>query len=92
MRQLTALSIGAALLGFSAASPAQNPSQPCATPELHAFDFWIGEWNVHGANGSVTMHRITWTPNANGGVRQLWESTSAAGDWTVAFDGTYTRQ
>ena len=38
-----------------------------------------------------TKHRITWTPNADGSVRQLWESTDAKGAWTVAFDGIYKR-
>ncbi len=38
-----------------------------------------------------TKHRITWTPNADGSVRQLWESTDAKGAWTVAFDGLYKR-
>jgi hypothetical protein len=44
-----------------------------------------------GASGAKTRHRITWTPNADGTVRQLWESTNEAGAWTVAFDGTYMR-
>jgi hypothetical protein len=43
-------------------------------------------------NGQVTKHRITWIPNANGSVRQHWESTDAQGQWTTAFDGTYTRK
>ena len=38
-----------------------------------------------------TKHRITWTPNADGSVRQLWESTDAKGAWTVTFDGLYKR-
>ena len=38
-------------------------------------------------------HRITWTPNDDGSVRQLWESSSDQGKtWTVAFDGLYTRK
>jgi len=41
---------------------------------------------------ATTKHRITWTPNADGSVRQLWESTDADGRWTTAFDGLYTRQ
>ena len=41
--------------------------------------------------GKETRHRITWTPNADGSVRQLWESTDAKGAWTVAFDGLYKR-
>lgn len=57
---------------------------------------WIGDKMVltgqSGGVGAVTRHRITWTPNADGSVRQLWESTDAKGDWTIAFDGKYTRK
>ena len=42
--------------------------------------------------GRDTRHRITWTPNPNGSVRQFWESTDAEGKWTTAFDGLYTRK
>lgn len=42
--------------------------------------------------GAGKRHRITWTPNADGSVRQLWESTDAAGEWSVAFDGLYRRR
>jgi hypothetical protein len=45
-----------------------------------------------GPNGQITKHRITWTPNANGTVRQHWQSTDPQGQWTTAFDGTYTRK
>jgi hypothetical protein len=44
------------------------------------------------AGGVVTRHRITWTPNPDGTVRQFWESTDAAGKWTIAFDGLYKRK
>ena len=42
--------------------------------------------------GVVTHHRISWSRNADGSVRQHWESTNAKGDWETAFDGTYTRR
>lgn len=45
-----------------------------------------------GTDSRVTKHRIIWTPNANGSVRQLWESTDDKGQWSIAFDGTYTRK
>jgi hypothetical protein len=43
------------------------------------------------ARGASIRHRITWTPNPDGTVRQFWESTNAAGEWGVAFDGQYVR-
>ncbi|HKY92353.1 MAG TPA: hypothetical protein VJM11_14990, partial [Nevskiaceae bacterium] len=42
--------------------------------------------------GPATRHRITWTPGDDGSVRQLWESTDDKGQWSVAFDGRYTRK
>ncbi len=50
------------------------------------------EGQTTGADAVVTRHRITWTPNADGTVRQFWESTDAKGAWTTAFDGTYARK
>jgi hypothetical protein len=45
-----------------------------------------------GADGEIKRHRITWTPNADGSVRQHWESTDRRGQWSTAFDGSYTRK
>lgn len=39
--------------------------------------------------GVVTRHRITWTPNPDGTVRQHWQSTDPSGAWVTAFDGLY---
>jgi hypothetical protein len=50
------------------------------------------EGETPGAGGAVTRHRITWTPNPDGSVRQYWESAGADGEWKVAFDGRYTRR
>lgn len=161
--------LAALFAAFSSTSTvyAQQPS-PCTSAAHRAFDFWLGEWQVHGANGKqagtnaitsahggcvlresyrtpgnysgesiniydasrkvwhqtwadsygllltlegglqdgrmvlegggiapgggVIKHRITWTPNADGSVRQHWESTDAGGKWTTAFDGKYTRK
>lgn len=44
------------------------------------------------AQGALVKQRITWTPGADGTVRQLWETADAAGSWSVAFDGRYTRK
>lgn len=46
-----------------------------------------------GAGGARTIERITWTPDSDGRVRQLWESSPDGGKtWTVQFDGLYTRK
>ena len=45
------------------------------------------------ARGTGTIHhRITWTPERDGTVRQLWQTkTSAQSNWETVFDGTYSR-
>jgi hypothetical protein len=168
MRIVKSVVVGLVAVGVSIASIAQTPTPSCTSAEHRAFDFWIGEWNVHAANGKLagtnsikreiagcvlherydtgrgysgesfniydaprkvwhqtwvdssgllllldgtvrdgkmvleghttapdgklTKHRITWTPNVDGSVRQFWESTGPGGEWTVAFDGKYTRR
>lgn len=40
----------------------------------------------------LDQQRITWTPNADGSVRQHWEVSSDGGaSWRTAFDGEYRR-
>jgi hypothetical protein len=50
------------------------------------------EGQTTGTDGQVTKHRITWTPNPDGTVRQHWESTDAKGAWSTAFDGLYIKK
>ena len=52
----------------------------------------VMEGRTTATDGKETRHRITWTPNADGSVRQHWESTDAAGKWVTAFDGKYSRK
>ncbi len=143
-------------------------AERCSTPDHHAFDFWLGDWQVNTPDGKVVGHnhitheygtcvvhehyttehgysgeslniydatrklwhqtwvdsdgallileggnyngkmilqgqlrdehgrlirqRITWTPNADGSVRQLWQAVDDKGNWTVVFDGLYTHK
>jgi hypothetical protein len=50
-----------------------------------------GKWDGNSMILEAPGQRITWTPNADGTVRQLWESADAKGQWTVAFDGKYIK-
>lgn len=44
-----------------------------------------------GQNGKE-VHRVTWTPNADGTVRQHWQkSTPNQTTWQTLFDGLYTK-
>ena len=45
-----------------------------------------------GPDGKPQAQRLSFTPNADGSVRQLWETSSAGGaTWQVSFDGLYRR-
>jgi hypothetical protein len=50
------------------------------------------EGETVGADGLAQKHRISWTPNPDGSVRQFWQATDASGQWTTLFDGLYTRK
>ena len=51
-----------------------------------------GERPAQDGQGT-TLHRIRWTPNPDGSVRQLWEASQDAGaNWSVLFDGLYRKR
>ncbi|WP_299556546.1 hypothetical protein [Seonamhaeicola sp.] len=41
--------------------------------------------------GQVVKHRVTWTKNEDGTVRQYWEVITDGKDIAVAFDGLYKK-
>jgi hypothetical protein len=44
------------------------------------------------ADGGPSTQRVTWTPNADGTVRQHWEASTDGGKtWATQFDGMYSR-
>ena len=44
------------------------------------------------SDGQAVADRITWTPNDDGTVRQVWDQTTDGGQtWTVVFDGMYRK-
>jgi len=52
-----------------------------------------GESIAADASSKTTLQRITWTPQFDGRVRQLWESSADSGKtWSVVFDGMYSKR
>lgn len=43
-------------------------------------------------DGNPFFHRVTWTLNKDGSVRQYWETITNGKDVTVAFDGLYRKK
>jgi hypothetical protein len=59
---------------------------------LLAGAFADGKMVLQSGDGG-SLQRITWTPKANGRVRQLWDSSSDGGTtWKIEFDGTYAKK
>lgn len=50
------------------------------------------EGETRGKDSKITRHRISWTANEDGSVRQHWQSTNEKGEWQTAFDGRYTKK
>ena len=54
-----------------------------------------GQMVLEGAttdsSGNTVINRITWTPDQDGSVRQLWETKADNQEWKTSFDGTYKR-
>jgi len=54
MRLLEITTLVAAATCVSGNATGQPTQIPCDTPEHHAFDFWVGEWNVYRPDGTLT--------------------------------------
>jgi len=63
MRRLpSVLSIAAACLAlpvalWAATSPPPKPAAACGRPECRQFDFWAGDWDVYGPDGTTIVGR-----------------------------------
>ena len=70
----------------------RTPAAPCTLEGRFESGAMRLEGQRPGAKpGDVQLHRITWTPLADGKVRQLWETSPDGKTWSEAFDGLYTR-
>ena len=52
----------------------------------------MSDATLPGKRDPQAVNEISWTPNADGSVRQLWRATRDGGKtWNVVFDGRYVR-
>ena len=52
----------------------------------------LSDRNLPGKKDPRQLNEITWTPNADGSVRQHWRVSEDGGKtWTTSFDGKYVR-
>jgi len=45
-----------------------------------------------GPGGKLVHQRLSFTPNSDGTVRQLWEQSPDGESWSVVFDGLYRKE
>ena len=53
--------------------------------------FEKGRMQLAGKRHDGGIDRVTWTPNGDGTVRQVWESSKDGRKWDIVFDGLYRR-
>jgi len=52
----------------------------------------MSDRHLPGKKDALQVNEITWTPNADGSVRQHWRVSSDGGKtWTTSFDGKYVK-
>ena len=52
----------------------------------------LSDATLPGKKDARQLNEITWTPNADGSVRQHWRVSADGGKtWTTSFDGKYVR-
>ena len=52
----------------------------------------LSDATLPGKRDAKQVNEITWTPNADGSVRQHWRVSADGGKtWTTSFDGKYVR-
>ena len=52
----------------------------------------LSDATLPGKKDAKQVNEITWTPNADGSVRQHWRvSPDGGATWTTSFDGKYVR-
>lgn len=69
------------------AQPAPRPN-PCDAPEFRHFDFWLGEWDVHGPNGQVAGRNVITPIAGNCGLHENWTGAGGGSGQSV---NTYHR-
>jgi hypothetical protein len=65
---------------------AQTPQYPCEDDERFAeFDFWIGEWDVHVADGTVAGNNVISNPQRSCVLIEEWTSASGGGGMSINY-------
>ncbi len=87
MKSLISIVLLSALFAAGAAC-AQGPAaaNPCLDDERFSeFDFWIGEWDVHLANGTYAGSNVITSPHHGCVLVENWTSASGGGGMSINY-------
>jgi hypothetical protein len=73
--------IAAVALAQAVAAPAASP---CAGPEYHQFDFWVGRWDVYNPKGQMVAHSLI-EPVYGCGIRENWMPLGKPGGGSLSI-------
>lgn len=89
---LTLASAGAPVAGAQD-TDASRPPPPCDQPVHHAFDFWIGEWEVRTADGALAGHNTIRRLADGCGLAERWRGAGGISgesiNWADPVDGQW---
>jgi hypothetical protein len=84
------------LLGVPSALIAQSPQPTCTTSVHHAFDFWIGEWEVTDTAGVVQATSSITSMAGGCAIMEHWQPKQGARgvsiNWLEPTDGKWHQQ
>ncbi len=82
----------ALLLLVISASAAAQVAPRCGAPDYRQFDFWLGEWTVHTADGTVVGHNEIQAMAGGCGLLEQWRGVRGGEGMSLnAFDPVLDR-
>lgn len=97
-RGVTARDVGLAVITYQPAQKLWHRDALLRSASLLEFDGRTTGGSMfmtakqYSESGLTRVHRITWTPNTDGSIRELWQSSTDIGNsWQVRFDDVLTR-
>jgi hypothetical protein len=67
-----------------AVAQAAAAAAPCAAPEYHQFDFWVGRWDVYNPKGQMVAHSLI-EPVYGCGIRENWMPLGKTGGGSLSI-------
>src|SRR5436305_7221358 len=71
----------------AAASPVPSaPPAPCRAPEYRQFDFWLGDWDVYNAKGTLAGRNLVTSEYGGCVLQEHWTSNGSPAQTGSSFN------